>query len=106
LESEVSIDDLPIQGKLPQWLTGTLFRNGPAKFQLENQSVNHWFDELAMLHRFSFTNGRVSYTNRFIQSSAFEKSKQEGKITYREFATDPCRSIFRKVSSIFLFTNY
>ncbi len=101
LDSEINIDELPVQGDLPNWLAGTLIRNGPAKFDLEKQSVNHWFDGLAMLHRFSFENGKVSYVNKFIKSKSFKKSKQEGKIAYREFATDPCRSIFSKVSSMF-----
>jgi len=101
LDNEINIDELSIQGDLPKWLAGTLIRNGPAKFDLKKQSVNHWFDGLAMLHRFSFENGKVSYANKFIQSRSFEKSKQEGKIAYREFATDPCRSIFSKVSSMF-----
>lgn len=101
LDSEISVDELPVQGNLPKWLAGTLIRNGPAKFDFEKQSVNHWFDGLAMLHRFSFENGKVSYVNKFIKSRSYKKSKLEGKIAYREFATDPCRSIFSKVSSMF-----
>jgi beta,beta-carotene 9',10'-dioxygenase len=103
LESEICVDQLLIEGKLPDWLSGTLIRNGPAKFHLSRQSLNHWFDGLAMLHRFSFKNGTVSYANKFIRSNAFKESIQKGKIAYREFATDPCRSIFSKVSSLFSF---
>ncbi len=103
LESEICIDQLPIKGKLPDWLSGTLIRNGPAKFHLGLQSFNHWFDGLAMLHRFSFKNGQVSYANKFIKSNAFKESIQKGKIAYREFASDPCRSIFSRVSSMFSF---
>lgn len=103
LESEIYVDQLLIEGNLPVWLSGTLIRNGPAKFYLSRQSFNHWFDGLAMLHRFSFKNGTVSYANKFIKSNAFKESIQKGKIAYREFATDPCRSIFSKVSSLFSF---
>ena len=103
LESEISVDQLLVEGKLPDWLSGTLIRNGPAKFHLSRQSFNHWFDGLAMLHRFSFKNGTVSYPNKFIKSNAFKESIQKGKIAYREFATDPCKSIFSKVSSLFSF---
>lgn len=103
LEREISVDQLLIEGNLPDWLSGTLIRNGPAKFHLSRQSFNHWFDGLAMLHRFSFKNGTVSYANKFIKSNAFKESIQKGKIAYREFATDPCKSIFSKVSSLFSF---
>jgi carotenoid cleavage dioxygenase-like enzyme len=103
LEKEVMLDDLYVQGKIPEWLSGSLIRNGPAKFDLEKQSLNHWFDGLAMLHKFSFNVGKVSYTNKFIKSNAFIKTKEKGKISFREFATDPCRSIFSRVSSVFSF---
>ena len=101
LEEEVMLDDLHVQGKIPEWLSGSLIRNGPAKFDLDKQSLKHWFDGLAMLHKFSFNTGKVSYTNKFIKSNAFIKTKEKGKISFREFATDPCRSIFSKVSSMF-----
>jgi beta,beta-carotene 9',10'-dioxygenase len=100
-EDEVSIDRLPIQGKIPTWLTGTLIRNGPAKYELQAQKLNHWFDGFAMLHKFSFDDGKVSYKNKFIQSDAYRQAKEKEKISYHEFATDPCRSIFRRVSTMF-----
>jgi beta,beta-carotene 9',10'-dioxygenase len=101
LEREIAIEQLPIEGEIPHWLSGTLIRNGPAKFEVGRQSYNHWFDGLAMLHKFSFTKGRVSYANRFIRSEAYKKAEETGKISYREFATDPCRSIFKKVLDLF-----
>jgi carotenoid cleavage dioxygenase-like enzyme len=101
LEDEVSIDRLPVQGKIPAWLTGTLIRNGPTKYELNGQKLNHWFDGFGMLHKFSFIDGKVSYMNRFIQSDAYKQAKENGKISYREFATDPCRSIFSRVSTMF-----
>ena len=103
LEEEVMLDDLHVQGKIPEWLSGSLIRNGPAKFDLDKQSLKHWFDGLAMLHKFSFNAGKVSYANKFIKSNAFIKTKEKGKISFREFATDPCRSIFSRVSSMFSF---
>jgi carotenoid cleavage dioxygenase-like enzyme len=61
LEEEVMLDDLHVQGKIPEWLSGSLIRNGPAKFDLDKQSLKHWFDGLAMLHKFSFNAGKVTY---------------------------------------------
>lgn len=101
LENETSVDRLPVQGKIPTWLSGTLIRNGPAKYELDGQKLNHWFDGFAMLHKFSFFEGEVSYANRFIKSKAYKQAKEKGKISYREFATDPCRSIFSRVSAMF-----
>jgi carotenoid cleavage dioxygenase-like enzyme len=61
LEEEVMLDDLHMQGKIPEWLSGSLIRNRPAKFDLDKQSLKHWFDGLAMLHKFSFNAGKVAY---------------------------------------------
>jgi carotenoid cleavage dioxygenase-like enzyme len=100
LEQEVTIDDLSVDGSLPAWLEGTLIRNGPARFEAGERPVRHWFDGLAMLHRFTIDGGRVSYSNRFLRTKAFAAS-EEGRIGYREFATDPCRSLFGRIASIF-----
>src|SRR5687767_8950626 len=64
LDAETHLDGLPVQGKLPRWLQGSLLRTGPAKWEVGERSVNHWFDGFAMLHRFGFANGDVSYANR------------------------------------------
>jgi carotenoid cleavage dioxygenase-like enzyme len=34
LDSETNVDDLPVRGTVPPWLTGTLLRTGPAKFEV------------------------------------------------------------------------
>ena len=100
--NEIKIDQLPTLGTIPTWLNGTLVRNGPAKFEVGQLSYRHWFDGLAMLHSFSFQNGQVSYANKFLRSPAYKKAVETGKISYSEFATDPCRSIFQRVMSFFV----
>ena len=57
LDQEVVIEELPIRGALPTWLSGTLVRNGPAKFEVGKKKLRHWFDGLAMLHKFCFHQG-------------------------------------------------
>lgn len=101
LEDELQLENLPVKGTIPQWLSGTLIRNGPARFEVGKEKFHHWFDGLAMLHKFSFKNGQVSYANKFLESMAYKSAKETGKISYKEFATDPCRSIFKRVSSMF-----
>ncbi len=101
LNEEISLEDLPVKGIIPNWLSGTLIRNGPAKFEVGKEKFRHWFDGLAMLHKFSFKGGKVSYANKFLESEAFKSAKKTDRISYREFATDPCRSIFKRVSSMF-----
>ena len=101
LDQEIVVERLPIVGVVPAWLSGTVVRNGPARFEVGEQKYRHWFDGQAMLHRFSFKNGEVSYANKYLQSQSHKKALETGKIYYREFATDPCRSIFQRLTSLF-----
>src|SRR5690349_17377389 len=95
LDEEIELDDLPIVGSVPAWLEGTLLRNGPGKFEVGESKFRHWFDGFSMLHRFSFHDGRVSYANKFLQSTTYKVSLQEGRIAFGGFATDPCKAIFK-----------
>jgi beta,beta-carotene 9',10'-dioxygenase len=98
---EVHIEDLPVEGTLPPWLAGTLIRNGPAQFEVGLERYNHWFDGLAMLHAFTFSGGKVSYRNRFVQSRSYVEGKESGRIRRAEFATDPCMTLFGRVMAVF-----
>ncbi len=91
--NEIIIDSLEVEGKIPTWLSGTLLRNGPAQFQLEG---------LAMLHKFDIdgAKSRVGYANKYLDTPAFQASK-EGVMRYSEFATDPCRSLFKRITHVF-----
>ena len=100
LTSETSLE-LPVRGSVPAWLTGTLVRTGPARFEVGNKKYNHWFDGLAMLHKFAFANGRVWYANRYLRSQAYQNAMAKGTISEREFATEPCRSLFQRIASWF-----
>ncbi len=96
---EQRYENLEIQGSFPDWLEGSLLRTGPALFELEKDKYNHWFDGLALLHKFEFRKGQVNYANRFLESDAYCKARENGKISIKEFATDPCRNLFQKVKS-------
>lgn len=64
-----------VSGTVPDWLSGTLIRNGPGAFEMGGSSVDHWFDGLAMLHAFTFDVGDVTYRNRFLHTDAFESAR-------------------------------
>ena len=101
LDDEVAVEALPVSGDVPQWLSGTLLRTGPAKYDFRTMTVNHWFDGLAMLHRFGIDQGRVSYRNRFLRSETFYESEEKGELARGGFATDPCRTLFQRVAAVF-----
>ncbi len=85
-----------VEGSLPAWLQGTLVRTGPVRVSVDGQSPSHWFDGLSMLHAFSFDNGHVHYSNKFMRTDAYHAVFNEGSIHYTGFVSDPCRSLFRR----------
>ena len=82
------------------WLNGSLVRVTPALLEVGGQRLAHWFDGVAMLNRFGFADGKVSYASRFLESTAYADAK-DGEWRHGGFATDPCRSIFKRVQQIF-----
>ncbi len=101
LRQELHEPDLPVKGSLPDWLSGTLIRNGPAQFEVGDQDYDHWFDGHAMLHAFRMGDGAVEYRNRFLETQSRTEALEQGEIVRSEFATDPCMSIFGRVMSVF-----
>jgi carotenoid cleavage dioxygenase-like enzyme len=47
-------------GNLPSWLQGTLLRNGPGIFSVGDTTYNHWFDGMALMHSFTFKDGKMT----------------------------------------------
>jgi carotenoid cleavage dioxygenase-like enzyme len=70
VETEHVDRTLPVEGTVPAWLSGALIRNGPGKFEFGGERATHWFDGLAMLRRYGFDDGTVTYTNRFLRTDA------------------------------------
>ena len=93
--------ELPVSGAVPEWLSGTLLRNGPGRWEFGDLEVNHWFDGMAMLHSFELGEGRVMYMNRFVRSKAYRSLTEDGKLAFSEFASDPCRTRFQRIQSVF-----
>jgi beta,beta-carotene 9',10'-dioxygenase len=98
---ELRADDVPVRGEVPAWLRGGLVRVTPAQMDFEERTVQHWFDGMAMLHRFGFDGGRVSYASRFLDTKARREALRTGGRSINGFATDPCRSLFQRVQSAF-----
>ena len=96
-----TLDSLSVEGTIPEWLTGTLLRNGPAKFEAGEQAASPLVRRPRDAPQVLLRRRRVSYANRFLRSEAYRAAEREGRISYREFATDPCRSIFKRAATMF-----
>ncbi|WP_181691025.1 carotenoid oxygenase family protein [Natronomonas sp. LN261] len=49
LRTELDDHHPRVEGSIPEWLSGTLVRNGPGRFEAGDSRVNHWFDGLALV---------------------------------------------------------
>ncbi|XP_068167104.1 beta-carotene 15, 15-dioxygenase 2, like [Antennarius striatus] len=94
-----------IRGTIPSWINGSFLRNGPGKFEFGNDRYNHWFDGMAMMHRFHICDGQVSYSSRFLRSDSYVSNSEKNRIVISEFGTlampDPCKNIFSRFFSRF-----
>jgi len=79
LTEEVEDRPLAVEGAVPQWLEGSLIRNGPARWTVDGEEADHWFDGLAHLTRFAFQDGEVHYTNHFPRTATYRKAVEEGE---------------------------
>lgn len=102
-EVEYEENQLPlkVRGKIPDWLSGTLVRNGPVNVTVKGEKNAHWFDGLAMLHAFSMSQGNVCYTNKFLRTDDYKTVFEKGSLSYGGFASDPCRSLFKRFFTFF-----
>ncbi|KHN87231.1 Beta,beta-carotene 15,15'-monooxygenase [Toxocara canis] len=94
-----------IKGKLPTWLKGTLFRNGPGMFSIGDHSFEHLFDGLAYIQRYHFENGKAFYNAKFLRSDTYKRNIKANRIVATEFGTkrslDPTENIFRRFVTYF-----
>lgn len=102
LDNEVERSPCAIQGAIPIWLSGTLLRNGPAKFSVGGEKRVSWFDGLAMLHAFEFTPQKVLYSNRFLRCEQYYIMIKEKSLNFAGFAQDPCPVVFKNQTSRFI----
>jgi len=77
------LDD--VDGSVPAWLDGTLFRNGSGRNQLGGQWFPHWFDGDGMVQAIRFQNGRIRYANRYVQTENYMDETRAGRIIHRGF---------------------
>ncbi|OQV06339.1 hypothetical protein CLAIMM_10918 isoform 2 [Cladophialophora immunda] len=106
--------ELRVQGVIPAYAAGTLFRTGLGPRSIHTSKdiefkVNHWFDNFSQVHRFQIhapqpdSKVRVTYNSRLVSDGLIERIKKTGKLDEFTFAAkyDPCKSLFQKVQAAF-----
>jgi len=85
---------LTLQGTVPAWLSGVLYRNGPGRFDGPGWEARHAFDGLALLQRFAIQGGQVQWSARFLDSPLAEQVAQGRRERFRGFGQAPPRTWF------------
>ncbi|MDM0014473.1 carotenoid oxygenase family protein [Variovorax sp. J22P168] len=76
IDFETDVGPLPLQGRLPEGLAGTLVRNGPNPAVPDPKA--HWFVGDGMLHAFRIEDGQVRYRNRWVLTSRLAYARRTG----------------------------
>lgn len=92
-----------LEGDMPSALRGTLYRNGPGRFELGGVRKNHLLDGDGMIQAFDIHDGRVRYRNRFVRTEKYRAEEQAGRFTLPTWTTrapgGPLRNIGNRIKS-------
>jgi len=76
-----------IEGEIPDFVRGTYYLNGPARFSRGGLSYRNWLDGDGMVCALRFESGGVRFTNRFVRSAKFAAEEEAGRPIFRAFGT-------------------
>ncbi|HYE45757.1 MAG TPA: carotenoid oxygenase family protein, partial [Caulobacter sp.] len=80
-----------VVGEAPPSLRGRLLRIGPNP-QFDPLAPYHWFTGDGMVHAFTFAEGAVTYSNRYVKTPKWRLENQAGRALFASFdpaASDP-----------------
>jgi beta,beta-carotene 9',10'-dioxygenase len=89
-------------GKIPQWVNGTLYRNGPGRYEYKNnREYDHLFDGHACVHKYKIENGSVKYSTKLLDTNSYKAAVEENRL-YAVFGTpDLCSTAFGRLKTLF-----
>lgn len=75
------------EGRLPDGLAGTLYRNGPARMRRGETVYHHWFDGDGMMQSFRIGDQRLHHHGRMIGTDRSRAEAQAGRFLWSGFGT-------------------
>ena len=84
---EAAYDITGIEGQLPQWVRGSYYVIGPARFQRGGRRLRHWLDGDGFVCALHFTDGGVRFAGRFVRTRKLKDEEAAGTFLYRAFGT-------------------
>ena len=106
LRSLTKSQDIPVKasvkGKIPEWLNGSLFRNGPGRFKFGDKTYKHLFDGQACVHKYKIKDKEVEYSNKLLETKSYLRTLNENLISPTFGTVDKTSNVFKRVKEFFL----
>lgn len=87
LPREHGFEPLRVEGRLPEALAGTMFRNGPGLFSVHGHRYRHWFDGDGLVSAVRFAGGRALGAARLVRSRGLAEERARGRAYFGTFGT-------------------
>lgn len=79
--------ELEYQGRIPSYISGTVYRNGPGIYEWGNTTYDHMFDPNGILQAIRIQDGRVMYNSNVIKSRNYHSNNDAQQIIKPEIGT-------------------
>ena len=93
--------NIKVTGKIPEWVNGTLYKNGPGRFEFGDLSYEHLFDGQACIQKFKIINGVVEYSNKLLETQSYCKTLKEKRLFPLFSQPDLETSLFGRLKTLF-----
>lgn len=84
---EASYEVRAVRGAVPDYVRGTWYLNGPARFSRGGRAYRHWLDGDGMVCAVRFEGGRVHFASRYVGTAKLAAEEEVGRFLFRAFGT-------------------
>jgi all-trans-8'-apo-beta-carotenal 15,15'-oxygenase len=96
LPREHGFEPLRVEGRIPDDLVGTLYRNGPALFSMFGRRYAHWFDGDGAISAVRFGPDGARGAARLVQTKGLLDERRAGRAIYAGYgSTNPGNALQR-----------
>lgn len=88
-----------VAGDVPEFLRGTYYLNGPARFKVGDLDYRHWLDGDGMISRLQFSAAGMHFKNRYIRSTKLVSEQEAGRALFRTFGTPLANGRLNRLNS-------
>ncbi len=79
--------EVRFNNRLPPELSGTLYRNGPARMQRGSMQYHHWFDGDGMMQSFRLHGDTLTHQGKVIYTDKYKAEEKKDKFLWSSFGT-------------------